>query len=148
MQQGNKTAVAVIGAGVLLVAAAVLAFVFMAPKSSAPTSDQIETKTEETTEKKSADTATNTSITIVYTNSGFSPNSYTVKAGSTVKVENKSSSSLQFSSADHPTHREETELNLAAVEPGGSITFTPTKTGTWGFHDHLNASNTGTLIVE
>lgn len=87
-------------------------------------------------------------VTIVFTDSGFEKSEYTVKSGEVVEVKNNSSSDLQFSSNDHPTHTEETELNLSVLSPGQSATFTPTRVGEWGFHDHLNDQLTGVLIVE
>lgn len=93
------------------------------------------------------DTTETTGTTIIFTNNGFSPQTYTTKVGTRVTVRNDSSARLQFSSDDHPTHREETELNLDVLQPGESASFTPTRVGTWGFHDHINDSFTGTLTV-
>lgn len=86
-------------------------------------------------------------VTITFKDSGFEPQSYSTKKGMLVTVKNESSMDLQFSSDDHPTHKKETELNLNVLAPGESATFTPTRVGTWGFHDHLNSQLTGTLIV-
>lgn len=85
--------------------------------------------------------------TIVYTDDGFTPDTLTVKQGTTVTVENKSSQSLEFSSGPHPTHTAEPELNLAEQQPGQSATFVPTKIGTWSYHNHFNEEKTGTLVV-
>jgi plastocyanin len=86
--------------------------------------------------------------TITFTGDGFTPAVTTVKAGDTVRVANKSSQPLNFDSDPHPTHTDEPELNVGAIGPGESGTFTVTKKGHWGFHDHLNPSLRGTLIVE
>lgn len=148
MQQGNKAVTIVIVVALVLAGAGVAAFLFMSNKSAAPqASDETETTT--TTEPSSNNATTEAdTVTITYTNNGFSPASLTVKAGTTVKIVNDSSNPLQFSSDNHPTHTKNTELNLSTTEPGGSTTFTPSKTGTWGFHNHLNASDMGTLTVE
>lgn len=84
---------------------------------------------------------------IIFTNSGFEKNSYTVKKGQMVEVKNQSSTQLEFSSDNHPTHTDEPELNLSVLRPGQSASFTPTETGNHGFHDHLQAQYAGTLIV-
>lgn len=85
--------------------------------------------------------------TITYTNEGFSPNTITVTKDSTVTVTNTSDANVMLSSADHPTHKEQPELNMEMLKPGESGTITLTQVGTWGYHDHINASMTGTIIV-
>jgi len=85
--------------------------------------------------------------TIDFTDSGFSPETITVKAGTVVTVVNQSSAALQFESDPHPTHTNETELNIGVVEQGQSKTFVVTKNGTWGYHNHLDPSQTGSIVV-
>jgi plastocyanin len=98
----------------------------------------------ETTPESDAQVAT----TIVFTNDGFEKDSYTVKAGETVKVMNNSDTSVQFSSDDHPTHRENPEINLPTISAGESTTFTPQQKGTFGVHDHIQSQFTTTLEVQ
>lgn len=86
--------------------------------------------------------------TITYTDSGFTPATLSVKVGDTVTVVNRSSRPLQFSSDVHPTHTNNPELNQRTAGPGDNVSFTINKPGTHGYHDHLDASRTGTLIVE
>lgn len=87
------------------------------------------------------------SAVITYDGNTFSPSELTVKTGTVVTVKNGSSQTLDFASDDHPTHRINSELNVGEIEPGQTATFTA-KAGTWGYHDHLNDSATGTLTVE
>ena len=96
----------------------------------------------------SPNTPTSSEVTITYSGNSFSPATLTVKAGTTVTIVNESSSQMQFSSNDHPVHSDNPELNAAAIGAGQSTTITPSSTGTWGYHDHLNESVTGTLVVE
>lgn len=84
---------------------------------------------------------------ITFTNDGFSPKSLTVKAGTVVTVKNESSTNVQFSSDDHPSHRLNTEMNLRVLGPGERATFTATTVGTHGYHDHIQDEYTGTLVV-
>jgi plastocyanin len=91
---------------------------------------------------------TQVSATILYTGNGFTPSTTTVKAGSTVMIKNASSSPLQFDSDPHPQHTDDPELNVGIVDAGSSATFKVTTTGNHGFHNHLNPSDTGTLVVE
>lgn len=93
-------------------------------------------------------TDNNAAATITYTNSGFNPSTLTVKAGTTVTIKNDSSNELVFDSDPHPVHTDDPELNIGAIDPGQSKTFTPTVTGTHGYHNHQNSSDTGTLVVQ
>ncbi len=84
---------------------------------------------------------------ITYNGSSFTPSTQTVKAGTIVTVQNNSSSTLDFASNDHPTHKINSELNVGDIAPGESGSFTA-RAGTWGFHDHDNADATGTITVQ
>jgi len=85
--------------------------------------------------------------TITYSDNGFSPATLTVKAGTKVTIKNTSSRDMQFDSDPHPAHTDDPELNVGIVSPGQSMTFTVTTTGTHGYHNHLNPSDTGTIVV-
>lgn len=93
-------------------------------------------------------TAQNAQTTITYTDNGFSPSSITVKSGTTLTVTNSSSHVLQFDSDPHPEHTDNTELNVNIVSKAQSKTFTVTRTGTFGYHNHLNEDDRGTIVVE
>lgn len=129
-------------AGIAIVVIAVLVVVLGSNKSSAPT------KPQETTKPTTNETNEKANVTITYTDNGFEPSSVTVKAGEVVKVVNNSSSSLQFSSDDHPTHTHDPELNQSVQASGESVTFTLERPGEWGFHDHLNSRHTGIITVK
>jgi plastocyanin len=93
--------------------------------------------------------ASSTSATdITYTDQGFSPKSLTVKAGTMIKIINKSSGPLEFSSDDHPTHTKHPEFNLDTISAGSEETLEAKTGGTWGYHNHLRAQDTGIIIVE
>ncbi|MBX6335002.1 hypothetical protein IRY61_06740, partial [Candidatus Saccharibacteria bacterium] len=72
----------------------------------------------------------------------------TVPAGSALKIVNESDKTISPSSNDHPTHTLNPELNFPDIEPGKSATMTLSKTGTWGIHDHYNANERATVVVE
>lgn len=88
-----------------------------------------------------------TAATIAFTDSGFTPSTTTVKKGAVITVTNDSTVNVQFSSADHPSHETRPELNMKMLRPGESGTVTITEVGTWGFHDHLDATKTGKIVV-
>jgi plastocyanin len=85
---------------------------------------------------------------ITYSNSGFSPSKITLNAGDTITIKNTSSKTLDFDSDPHPVHTDDRELNIGTVEPGETKTAKLTTKGTWGYHNHLNSTETGTIVVQ
>lgn len=142
----------IIGVVIALVLGGLVVYALMnnrEPEQPTTTNETTTTETQDadiTTPPEEEDAVTE-GTTITFSDSGFSPSSLSVKAGTEVTVKNESSKDVQFSSDDHPTHTEQNELNLAALAPGESATFTPSKVGTWGFHDHLSPDFTGVLEV-
>lgn len=100
---------------------------------------------------------------IVYSDSGYSPSAVIIKVGDTVSFKNNSAKGMWPASAMHPTHMIYSGTNLQAhcpdaenndfdacqsIAAGQSWSFTFTKIGEWGFHDHLTANNFGKITVE
>lgn len=86
---------------------------------------------------------------IVYTVSGFSPSSLTVKQGTAITFKNSSSSPFRPASDPHPIHTAYREFDAKqTIAAGQSYTFTFDKVGSWGYHDHLNPIRVGTIVVE
>lgn len=99
------------------------------------------------------------SATVTYTSSGFTPSTVTIKKGGTVTW--RGPTSMNIGSAQHPTHTSYDGTTLAThcaagytgpapfdqCGPGSSYTFTFSKTGTFGYHDHNNASSFGKVVV-
>ena len=108
--------------------------------TSAPASNS--TDTTNTTTQPAAATAV-----ISYNGNLFSPSQVTIKKGDTVSVKNDSSVEVDFESDPHPTHTSEPELNAGIIMPGQSQSFTVTRVGSWGYHNHLNQTQTGTIVV-
>lgn len=95
---------------------------------------------------------------ITFTENGYSPASVTIKRGAAVRFENRSNRDTWPASAFHPTHTIYPEKTAGdclgsafdacrGVAPGESWAFTFNVVGTWRYHDHLNASKTGTVVV-
>lgn len=112
--------------------------------------------------KQSNETSTN-NYDIIYTNSGYSPKTLTIKLGDTVTWKNESSHGMWTSSAIHPTHIiysgtsldehcPDTQNNsfdeCQSDKSGTSWSFTFDKKGIWKYHNHVLASDFGTIIVE
>lgn len=87
-------------------------------------------------------------VIVTYSDSGFTPNSVTVKAGTTVSFVNESTKKMWVASAMHPTHQLLPGFDeLESVGEGGTYEYTFAKTGTWKYHNHVGPSDTGTVTV-
>ena len=99
---------------------------------------------------------------ITYTDDGFSPSELTVAVGTEVRFVNSSSGNFWPASAIHPTHTVYPGSNISlcgtadaliafdacgGIAAGGSYSFTFDEVGEWGYHNHLNASEFGRVIV-
>lgn len=84
-----------------------------------------------------------------YTNDGFSPATVTIKKGGMVKFVNKTSGPMSVASNPHPTHTDYPGFDQWKSDAKGTAeySFTFDKVGTWGYHNHFNSSDTGTVIV-
>ena len=71
-----------------------------------------------------------------------------MKVGTKVRWVNKTAIAADVSSADHPTHLKYPPLNLGNFEPDKSVSLVFTEPGTYKYHDHLNPTKLGTVIVE
>jgi len=92
-------------------------------------------------------------VTISAADSGFSPSSVTIKAGESITWVNRTSKEVEVGSAKHPTHSENPELTggefVIKLAPGETKTVSAgSKVGTWGYHDHLNPSAFGKVVIE
>jgi len=86
--------------------------------------------------------------TVTLSESGFTPATLTVKAGTTVKWVNNSGKSATVSSNPHPTHTNYTPLNLGQFNGDTPHSLTFDALGTYGYHNHLNPAQKGTIIVQ
>lgn len=102
--------------------------------------------------------------TVTLTENGFSPSTVTVARGETVRFINDSARGMWVASDEHPTHTDydgtstrehcadgapsgSTFDQCAAVEKGEFWDYTFEKSGTFSFHNHVGATNTGTVVV-
>ena len=107
--------------------------------SKTPTSSQSQNSTPVTNQS--------TSNTINFDGSKFSPATLTVKSGTTVTIKNTSSNDVQMESNPHPVHTDDIDLNVGLVSAGQSKTFIVIKTGSFGYHDHLDPSIQGRITI-
>ncbi|MAF79764.1 hypothetical protein CL629_01660 [bacterium] len=145
---------------ILVAAVGVLVFLLRTDRSLLPGSGDEGSEDAATEEDAAADYGENT---IVYTDDGFSPVEIIVSVGEIVTFVNDSSRVVWPATAEHPTH---------TVYPGSDITkcdsaeaadmfdscgpvmsdeswsFAFDEVGEWGYHDHLDSSYFGKVIVE
>ena len=86
--------------------------------------------------------------TITYNGASFIPSVTAIDAHSTVRVRNRSLRVLKFVSDPFSTQDDEPELNIGTLNPGESKTFYISQKGHWGFHNALDPSEMGTILVQ
>ena len=84
---------------------------------------------------------------VTLTSSGFTPQSITVKAGTKVAWTNNSGTTATIDSAVHPTHLAYPPLNLGSFASGETLSLAFDQPGTYKYHNHLDASQTGVVVV-
>ncbi len=85
---------------------------------------------------------------VTYADGGFNPKIVTVSVGTTVTFMNDSSGAMWVASDIHPTHQLLPGFDeLNSVSKGGSYEYTFVKVGTWTYHNHMNPSVKGTVVV-
>ncbi len=146
----NITALVVIG--VILLVGAFLAYraYQTKPTNISPTpSNQVMQPTPETTPSTTvASPSAQTQNMVTVTKTGFSPQSITIKVGESVTWINNDSVTHNVSSAAHPTHLVYPPLNLGDFAASQKVSLTFPKAGTYKYHDHINATLFGSVIVQ
>lgn len=91
------------------------------------------------------------------TSEGFEPNVISIEQGKTVTFVNKDTQKHWPASDVHPTHKDYPEKGgcigsafdaCKGLPQGENYSFTFEKKGEWTYHDHLNPSMKGTIIVK
>jgi len=139
----------------LIILAAALVLVAAACNKSSTTSSDTSGSTNQTgnSSSNSSDNSGNQqaqsgTVEIDMTDSGFSPSEVTVKSGTTVVFKNTGSKPAWPASNPHPVHTDLSGFDAKrAIANGDSYSFTFTKVGVWGFHNHLAPSEGGHVTV-
>lgn len=99
-------------------------------------------------------------IVVTYNKDGFSPKEINISKGQTVRFVNESQGNMWVGSAMHPDHMVYSGTSLKdhcpdtsgtafdQCESGDMYEFTFTKTGQLGYHNHMNPSDFGKVIVK
>lgn len=85
---------------------------------------------------------------IFLTPTGFNPSSLTIKTGATVIWTNQSGAPGNISSDPHPIHTDYPPLNLGNFDAGATLSLSFPAPGTYKYHNHLQPSQSGTIIVK
>lgn len=95
------------------------------------------------------DDDTESSITVVYTDDGFIPNTIEIIKGETVEFKNQSSLPMWVATNDHPAHNILPTFDQFTTSAfGESWHYTFDQPGEWIYHDHVNASMEGVVVVK
>lgn len=140
----NKTVKIVIA---LVIVAAIAFAILMMSNDSSSDKDVSTSNSTSNAASTSADQSAAASI-ITYDGKTFTETKDSVMSGQKIQVRNNSTADLNFDSDPHPVHTDDPELNAGAIAPGESKTFTVTKKGSWGYHNHLNPTQHGTITVQ
>ena len=105
-------------------------------------------KTSLTTKQSESTGSQQTTPIVTLTDSGFVPKNIAVKTGTRIIWVNSSGKAATVSSDDHPTHRLYPFLNLGEFADGSSVQVVVEKVGKYSYHNHLNASEVGTITAE
>ena len=154
--------------GVIVIAIIIIGGAWYLLSSPSGTTSETATSTTETTATTTTTTTSinpqSQNITISYTDQGFSPKTASIPQGATVTFVNNSSEAMWVASNPHPVHTgydgtsETTHCAAGYTGPapfdectqasqGGTFSFTFTKVGTWGYHNHADHSMTGSITV-
>lgn len=120
----------------------------LSPQGIIPTSTSAPTPTSVYGKKTERQVPPNPINTITLTADGFSPKILVIKRGTTVTWVNKSGSEATVNSDPHPTHTNYPPLNLGQFNDGDSLQLQFNKPGRYGYHNHFDATQTGTIIVK
>lgn len=121
-------------------------YFFIAKKGGYSYNQPSQNQTQPTSQAVSSPAQSQNTITL--TADGFSPAVLTIKKGETVTWVNKSGVDATVNSDPHPIHTDYPPLNLGAFSDGGTLSLTFDTPGTHGYHNHLNPSQKGKIIVQ
>lgn len=139
---------AIVIALILVVGAVVYVMAFNEPARQ-PEADSSATQQDSTaTARQNPESSKVETVTVTYSDNGFSPQEITITKGSTVNFVNKASIPLWVASNPHPTHTDYPEFDTmqkrdSYPDIGENFSFTFNKVGTWKYHSHT-ASGDGT----
>lgn len=134
---------------ILAVGVVVYVMAFNEPtEQSEPDSSAAQQAASVPTARQNPESPKTETVSVTYSDNGFSPQEITITKGSTVNFVNKASMPLWVASDPHPTHTDYPEFDTmqkrdSYPDMGENYSFTFNKVGTWKYHSHT-ASGDGT----
>lgn len=90
-----------------------------------------------------------TMATVRYTDSGFEPRELSVPLGTIVHFINESTNDMWVASNEHPGHTDLSTFDQFGFgKTGEQYVYAFDQIGAWRYHDHLNPTAEGVIIVE
>lgn len=129
----------------LIVVMVVVGAVFLLSNKASQTNKTVNTQPITTVSPTSSERQTSD---VVVTSKGFEPATITITRGNRVVWLNKSGKDVAVASNDHPTHLLYPPLNLGRFPDGSSVQLIFDKPGTYGYHNHYNPTQNGTVVVK
>ena len=144
----SKIILAAVAAALLVVGAFLVLNRNTTKETAMPSSTVSPTSTASPNPSPSMPESTAAAHVVTLTASGFDPKTITIKAGEKVTWKNNSGMTGNVNSDNHPTHLLYPMLNLGSFKDGGTVEVVFDKPGTYTYHNHLNASQTGMVVVK
>lgn len=85
---------------------------------------------------------------VTFDDNGYTPSTFNIAAGDTVTWTNKGSKSGTVNSDPHPDHTDYPPLNLGTIQVGSTVSLKFDTVGTYKYHNHLDSSQYGAIIVK
>lgn len=86
---------------------------------------------------------------VAYDGKNFSPASIDINKNDWIFFKNASDVDIWVASNPHPTHTDYPGFDSKQkIAPGKTYKFQFTKSGTWGYHNHLNPAQGGKVVVK
>lgn len=132
-----KSFIAVVVVAVVVAALAILTKVGQAPER------------QQQQQQKTTSVAPKTQLQkVILSAKGFEPATITIKAGESISWSNNSGKEATVNSDPHPTHNFHAFLNLGTFASGSSVQAKFEDSGTYHYHNHLNPSQKGIIVVK
>ncbi len=88
-------------------------------------------------------------VEVTYDGKVFSPSPININVNDWVFFKNTSSTEMWVASNPHPGHTDYPGFDAGKkIAPGANYKFQFTKAGTWGYHNHFNPSQEGSVVVK
>ncbi len=98
--------------------------------------------------------------TVMYDGRTFTPATVTIASGGTVTFKDTAGATMWVAADPHPVHTDydnttraehcaaPTATTFDQCTPSATYSFTFSKVGSWGYHDHRNSVATGVVVVK